>query len=404
VPTVLFIAAGRHQRRAIERAGELGLRVLAVDRNPAAPGLLAADAGFVVDFSERDALLEALAEQSFDGVLTVASDRAVPVVAAVAESRGLPGIGEATAHLMTHKIAMRRALAEAGVPQPRFAAIRILSERYRALGEVGFPAVLKPADSGGQRGIFRIDSLDDLEAHLHETLSASPTGEAILEEYVEGTEMNGIVIAREGQAETLTLSDRLRPPGIGFGVGWLHVYPASAYGDQLEASERIAARAVRALGLETGIAFPQLIAAPDGRVVVVECAARIAGGQMADLVWHAVGVDLVEVALRIALGEPLPDELVRARHHQPLAISFLTAQPGPLPTGRVRQVGSLEGVLSSPGVVQAESYIQPGEVIRPVRLDGDRRGYVIAVADTNLEALNRARAAAELLTVEVEPE
>jgi len=403
VPTVLFIAAGRHQRRAIERARELGHRVLAVDRNPDAAGLRAADAGFVVDFSDLEALLGAVGEDGFDGVLTVASDRAVPVVAAVAEARGLPGIGAETAHLMTHKIAMRRALGEAGVPQPRFAAVRILSERYRAVSEVGFPAVLKPADSGGQRGIFRIDSLDDLEAHLHETLSASPSGEAILEEYVEGTEMNGIVIAREGQTETLTLSDRLRPPGIGFGVGWLHMYPASAYGDQLEAAERIAARTVRALGLETGIAFPQLIATPDGRVVVVECGARIPGGQMADLVWHAVGVDLVEVALRMALGEPVPDELVRARRRQPVAIRFLTAQPGPLPTGRVRHVGSLERVLASPGVVQADTYIQQGEIIRPVRLDGDRRGYVIAVADTNLEALNRAQAAAALLTVEVEP-
>ena len=37
--------------------------------------------------------------------------------------------------------------------------------------------------------------------------------------------MNGIVIARDGEASTLTLSDRLRPPGVGFGVGWIHVYP-----------------------------------------------------------------------------------------------------------------------------------------------------------------------------------
>jgi len=303
---------------------------------------------------------------------------------------------------MTHKVAMRRALAEAGVPQPRFAALRILSERYRAISQVGFPAVLKPADSGGQRGIFRVDSLDDVEAHLHEALSASPSGEAILEEYVEGTELNGIVIARGGQATTLTLSDRLRPPGIGFGVGWVHVYPSSVYGDQLEACERTAARAVRALGLETGIAFPQLIAASDGRVVLVECGARVHGGQMADLVRHAVGVDLIEVALRMALGESVPDDLVAAKRHQPLAIRFLTAQPGPLPTGRVTHVGSLEAVLASPGVVQAETFLQPGELIRPVRLDGDRRGYVIAVAETNLEALDRAQVAAALLEVEVE--
>ncbi len=245
-------------------------------------------------------------------MLTVSADRAVPVVAAIAEARGLPGIGTAAAHLMTHKVAMRRALAEAGVPQPRFAAVRKLSERHRAADEVGFPAVLKPADSGGQRGIFLVESVDDIDAHLHEALSASPTQEAILEQYVEGTEMNGIVIARNGEAWTLTLSDRLRPPGIGFGVGWIHVYPATVYGDQLEESERIAALTARTLGLENGIAFPQLIASPDGGVVVVECAARIPGGQMADLVRHAVGVDLIEVQLRMALGEELPDELVFA--------------------------------------------------------------------------------------------
>jgi hypothetical protein len=59
-------------------------------------------------------------------------------------------------------------------------------------------------------------------------------------------------------------------------------------------------------------------------------------------------------------------------------------------------------VLAAPGVVQADTYLQVGETIRPVRLDGDRRGYVIAIADTNLEALERAETAARLLEVTVE--
>jgi hypothetical protein len=54
-------------------------------------------------------------------------------------------------------------------------------------------------------------------------------------------------------------------------------------------------------------------------------------------------------------------------------------------------------------VVQAETYLQLGETIRPVRRDGDRRGYLIAVADTSVDALERAEAAALLLEVEVEP-
>jgi biotin carboxylase len=401
VKTVLFVGAGRHQRRAIAQARARGLRAVAVDRNPEAPGLAEADVAEVVDFRDVAAVVEVGRRHAVDGVLTISADRAVPVVAAVAQALGLPGIGTETAYVMTQKIAMRRVLADAGVPQPRFAAVRNVHEGYAALEHAGLPAVLKPADSGGQRGVFRLESADDLERHLHVALAESPTDEAIVEEYVEALELNGLVVVRDGEAIPLTLSDRLRPPGIGFGVGWIHVYPATIFGDQLEEAERVAVHAVHALGLENGIAFPQLLATDDGRVLVIEVAARIPGGQMADLARHATGVDLVEVALRQALGEDVPDALVQPAFTQPLAIRFLTASPGPLPTGTVTSIGTLDKVLAFPGVVQADLYLTEGETIRPVRLDGDRRGYVIAIADTNLEALERAEAAAKLVDVEV---
>ena len=110
----------------------------------------------------------------------------------------------------------------------------------------------------------------------------------------------------------------------------------------------------------------------------------------------------MEVQLRMALGEDLTDDVVHPRFRQPLAIRFLTAEPGPLPTGKVTRIGSLDRMLAFPGVVQADVYLQVGETIRPVRLDGDRRGYVIATANTNLRALERAEAAVRLLDVEVE--
>ena len=375
--------------------------MVAVDRNPDALGLQAADVGELVDFTDIAGVTEVGRRLRVDGVLTVAADRAVPVVAAVAEALGLPGIGTATAYRMTHKLEMRDAFAAAGEPQPPYAAVRSADDIDAALADVRLPAVLKPADSGGQRAVFRIDSAGDLERNVDEALAESPTGVAIVEEFVDGVEMNGMVVVRDGEPTLLTLSDRLRPPGIGFGVGWMHVYPPSTDGEQLRRAREIAVDAVRALGLRTGIAFPQLIAAPDGGVAVVEVAARIAGGQMADLVRHAVGVDLVEVAILQALGEEVPDALAVPRFSQPLAIRFLTASPGPLPTGRVLRIGDLGPVLGCEGVVQAETYLELGETIRPVRRDGDRRGYVIAVGDDSQEAMQRADTAAARLEVEV---
>jgi biotin carboxylase len=399
VKTVLFVGAGRNQRRAIERVRELGARVVAVDGNADAPGFAAADVAEVLDFADPDAVALAGVKHDVDGVMTVAAERAVPIVAAVAEKLGLPGIGSEAAHLATNKIAMRRVFAERGVAQPHFAAIRRVGEARAAARAVGLPAVLKPADSAGQRGLFLVHSVEELQAQLALTLAASPSRQAIVETYEDGREVNTLLVARDDDIRLVTASDRVRPDGIGFGVALAHVYPTNLFGDALAEVERIAVSAVRAIGLRNGIAYPQLLVLPGNQVHVVEIAARIPGGQMVEVPRYGVGIDLVEIALRQALGEEVTDEHLEPRLQQPLAIRFLTAEPGPLPTGVVESVGPLERARAFPGVERVETWIQPGETIRPVQIDGDRRGYVIAVGATNIEALERADAAAGLIDV-----
>ena len=400
--TGLFLGAGRHQRAAIRRAKELGYRVAAIDGNPDALGLEEADIADVVNFVEIPKAIEFAERIRPDGVLTITSDRAVVSVAAVAEALDLPGIGVDVAVGLTHKVEMRRRLDRAGVPQPRYGSARTAEEAVAAAEHVRYPLVIKPADSGGQRGVFRVESDQELVERFPESLELSRGREVIVEQFVEGTEMNAMALVRDGDVIPLTLSDRHRPPGAGFAVGWIHAYPAALNGNGTAQAEAMVAKTLLELGLRNGIGFPQLIAHPDGPILMIEVAARIPGGQMADLVRHAVGVDLVEVALRIAVGEPVPDELCRPRFEQPVAIRFFTAQPGPLPVGRVRSVASLERVLAAPGVVQADSYIVPGETIRPVQRDGDRRGYVVALGATGPEALERSEQAAALVDVDVE--
>ncbi len=399
--TVLFVGAGRHQRRALRRARELGLRVAAIDRNANAPGFADADVTETVDFADVDDAVAAARRIGPDGVLTVASDRAVPVAARIAEELSLPGIGSDTARVVTNKVAMRLRLAEAGVPQPRFAAVRTLEDGQAALTEIGLPAVLKPADSAGQRGITLVRADEELGQALANALAESRTGDAILERFHEGAEVNCLAVARSGEVSVLTLSDRRRPGGDGFGVCLAHVYPADLDSDAAAETERVAAAAVRAAGIVDAVAYPQLLVSADG-VRLVEIAARVPAGLMDEVSRLGIGVDLVEIALRQALGEDVPDELLRPSVRQPLAIRFWTAEPGPLPTGVVRSVNGIEHALAAPGVVAGESYLAVGETIRPARVDGDRRGYVIALGETREEAVARADAAASLVEVEVE--
>lgn len=51
-------------------------------------------------------------------------------------------------------------------------------------------------------------------------------------------------------------------------------------------------------------------------------------------------------------------------------------------------------------MLQADLYIQIGETIRPVQVDADRRGYVIATAEDANAAIELAQQASRELHVE----
>jgi hypothetical protein len=123
---------------------------------------------------------------------------------------------------------------------------------------------------------------------------------------------------------------------------------------------------------------------------------------MADLVFHSIGVDLITIALRQCLGHRVDPGLIAPRCNRPVAIRFLTASPGPLPVGRVTGVRGLDRVRDSVGVLNADLYLQAGETVRPVQVDFDRRGYIIATGKDPTAALAHADNAARHLEFVVE--
>jgi biotin carboxylase len=397
---LLFLGASISQVPAIRYAKQAGHEVVACDGDPRAVGFALCDVSEALDFSDVERVVAVGRRERIEGVLAICTDRAVVPAALVAERLGLSSVGVEVAHAMTHKPTMRRLLARAGIPQPAHEIVTPDSE-LSDLARVRLPAVLKPADSGGQRGLFKIERPAELAARLPETLAASRCGEALVEEFVEGAELNLLFAVRAGVPTLLTVSDRLRPPGPGFGVGWIHRFPSELPGGVVGEVVEVANAAIRALGLRDGIAFPQLIASPRG-VYVVEVAARVAAGQMADLVRHGTGIEVFEIAIAQALGQPVADGLVEPRFRRPIAIRFLTASPGLLPVGTVTAIRGRSDVKAAEGVLDAGLYFDVGARIDPVRVDADRRGYVIATGATASDALANADAAAKRLHVEVQ--
>jgi hypothetical protein len=65
---------------------------------------------------------------------------------------------------------------------------------------------------------------------------------------------------------------------------------------------------------------------------------------------------------------------------------FLTPQPGALAS-----ISGLDQVLARPEVLDAGIYLEPGQEIRPVRVGGDRAGFVVTGGAEREAALLAAR-------------
>ena len=142
---------------------------------------------------------------------------------------------------------------------PNYVVIRDLDAGTRALGRMRLPVVVKPTDSQGQRGTRRVDDSSEFADAVAAALGASRAGEALVEEFVEGTEVTASAWVIDGAVKILMVTDRVTynpPPAIGIAVQ--HVFPsrhAAALGDVRSMLERIRA----AYGVERGPMYVQMI-------------------------------------------------------------------------------------------------------------------------------------------------
>ena len=153
----MIVGGGILQVPAVRIAREMGLHTLVTDYNSSAPALALADIPVVMSTKDIEGSVRVSREYRgrIHGVLTVGTDASM-TVAAVARTLDLPGIHFEAAEAATNKIRMRRTLREAGVPVPNFRGVWDLDEAREAAVEIGFPAVLKPADNMGDPGVMQV--------------------------------------------------------------------------------------------------------------------------------------------------------------------------------------------------------------------------------------------------------
>ncbi|MFN2471657.1 MAG: ATP-grasp domain-containing protein [Gaiellaceae bacterium] len=379
---LLVLGAGPAQIGLLRRARELGLFVVAADRDPRAPGFEYADRRALVSAEDEHGIARLAEAERVDGLIAPGIDWPVAVAARVAAQIGLlHPISPETAVLATSKVRQRERLAAAGVQQPSWRLVRHHEP------DLQVPCVVKPPDRQGQRGLSVVRRLEDLGPAIRRALAESRSRSCLVEELVAGPELTVNGFSAAGRFQALTVTDRIVAESPAFGVALAHVWPARDGG---EAAAAAAERAVHGLGIADGPSYTQVRVAPDGPRVV-EVAARLGGGHDAELCAAATGVDLNGLAVHAALGWEIEEKSLRGDFRAGGAcVRFLLA-----PEGELAGVAGLEEAAALPGVVEVRVYRAPGHPFGPLRRGADRAGAVLATGETPEEALTTADRAAE---------
>jgi biotin carboxylase len=374
--------------------------VIAVDREPSAPGFRYADRRAIVSTEDESGIERLAGAERVDGLIAPGIDWPVAIAARTAERLALPHpISPETATLSTSKLRQRERFSEAGVPQPAYEVCAGAAEAAEAAGRIGFPCVIKAPDRQGQRGLTLVGSSEEVEEAVRIALDASRSATLLVEELVPGREVTVNAFSVGGHFHPLTVTDRLTAPLPAFGVALTHVWPSELEPAQIGGVIEAASAAARAVGIENGPSYTQVLVGPDGPRVG-ELAARLGGGHDAELCRVALGVDLNGAALSAALGEEVvPAALAPLARVGGACVRFLVAPPGEL-----REVTGVEEAFAADGIRGIRIYRRPGHRFGELRRGPDRAGAVLAVGDSRQEALDRAARAEAIIRFETDVE
>jgi len=393
--TVLIVAAGALQVPAIEEARRLGLRTVALDANPEAPGMSLADAAHVVDILDATAVIKLAQAEKISGVMTLCTDAPVRTVAAVAEKLQLPALSPVAASNATDKRLMRKALLAHAVPVPGFATAKSSAEARSAAETLGYPVALKIPCSSGSRGVYRVNSAEELEGYFDSARKFQPQGDLLIEQWMKGPEVSVEGACCGDSVHVVQVTDKAVFPGP-YPVEAGHSQPSQLPPETVSRIRDVTKAGVIALGLSNCVFHAELKITSEGPKVV-EIGARLGGDRISThLTPLSTGVNLVRAAIQIAIGEipSFTPSLARGA-----AVRYFKAPK----LGVIKKVEGLDAIASMTGLEllypesERDGPLQPGFQIGEICSSLDRYGHVIFSGANAPEAVARCENAASLV-------
>jgi biotin carboxylase len=214
----------------------------------------------------------------------------------------VPGMGLTTMRYFRDKLAMRMRALEGEVRVPDFVPVFHYEDIRYYLEHVPGPWVLKPRQEASAIGIKKIQLAEELWPEL-EQLGDKQSG-FLLERFVPGGVFHVDSVVSENEVVFANVSKYGRPPmNVAQGGGVFTTFTVPRGGSEDVSLREINRDLLAALGLVRGVAHAEFIQADaDRRFYFLECAARVGGAYINEMVEAATGINLWREWARIEVA------------------------------------------------------------------------------------------------------
>jgi biotin carboxylase len=246
----------------------------------------------------------------------------------------VPGMGLTSMRYFRDKLAMRMRALERGVRVPDFVPVFNHGDIRYYLDHVPGPWVLKPRQEASAIGIKKIHNGDELWPILDQL--GDKQSSYLLERFVPGDVYHVDSVVSENEVVFANVSKYGKPPmNVAQGGGVFTTFTVARGSDEDLGLREINRDLIAALGLVRGVAHAEFIKAhADGHFYFLECAARVGGAYINEMVEAATGINLWREWARIEVaGEDGSYELPPTREEYAGVILSLARQENPDTSG-----------------------------------------------------------------------
>ncbi len=367
---VAIIGASYLQLPVYLKAKEIGIKTIGFAWEEGAVAKDYCDTFYPISIVEKELILEICQKENINGILSIASDVAVPTVSYVASKMGLTGNSIDSARYSTNKFLMRERLKEVGLNCPVFFLIKNISDARTVGKSISYPAIVKPVDRSGSKGVTKVLDENELKFATKIALKSSLCNQAIVEEFVEGIEVSVEMISYSGVHYGLTITDK-ETSGAPHFVELAHHQPSQLPQDIQKEIFEASKKGLDALEIGNGASHPEFIISSKG-IYVTEIGARMGGDFIgSDLVYLSTGYDFLKGVLQVAVGK---FEIPEKSHKKFSGVYFYSEI-----SKHVREFIDNE---DQHNIVRSE--ITSEELI-PLKQSADRSGYCIYQAEKRIK-------------------